>query len=270
MEEDYARRTGRAPSGVPPRPRGPTAPLPDSVRFALWFSAWCAGRASLDVTRDAVVGDDAAHDVVGLPGREHESVPLILALGALRAGRAAGAGVALPVPGDPVGLGGPPAFNAEALGAEEAVVLEGGDLGLVPARAGSGVVWRCFPAYARRQVPDLAEADTGLRTALPTAADALAALDVARWRPEVADELMALRRPQGLDVPAAMEPRAQRMLATALRCLRIVALALADDGGALTAGEAERRRGALVPLDRAARRAVVAACGRPFDAQAGR
>jgi hypothetical protein len=60
-----------------------------------------------------------------------------------------------------------------------------------------------------------------------------------------------------------MEPRAQRMLATALRCRRIVELALADDGGALTAGEAERRRAALVPLDRASRRAVVAACSRP-------
>jgi hypothetical protein len=270
VDEDSARRAGQAPSGVPARPRRSTAPLPDSVRLALWFSAWCEGSASLDVTRDAIVADDAAHDVVGLPGREQESVPLILALGALRAERARGAGVALPVPGDPVGLGGPPPFNSEALEAEEAVVLDGVDLGLVPARAGSGVVWRCLPAYERRQVPDLAEADTALRAALPEAADGLAALDVARWRPEVADELMALRRPQALDVPGEMEPRAQRMLATALRCSRIVALALVDDGGALTAGEAERRRAALLPLDRAARRAVVAACGRPFRPPAGR
>jgi hypothetical protein len=80
---------------------------------------------------------------------------------------------------------------------------------------------------------------------------------------------MALRAPQPLDVPAAMEPRAQRMLATALRCGRIVDLALADDGGALTVGEAERRHAALLELDRAARRAVVAACGRPFGPPAG-
>ena len=38
---------------------------PVSARFALWFSAWLAGAASLDDTRDAIVGDDAAHDVVG-------------------------------------------------------------------------------------------------------------------------------------------------------------------------------------------------------------
>jgi hypothetical protein len=190
-------------------------------------------------------------------------VPLILALGALRAEGATAAGLALPVPGDPLGLGGPPPFNAEALEAGEAVVLDA-DLGLVPVRAGAGVVWRCLPAVTRRQVPDLDEADTGLRAELPRAADALAELDVARWRPEVADELMALRRPQPLDVPAAMDPRAQRMVAFAERCRTIVALALVDDGGAVTAAEADRRREALLPLDRAARRALVAACSHPM------
>jgi hypothetical protein len=54
------------------------------------------------------------------------------------------------------------------------------------------------------------------------------------------------------------------MTALALRCRRIVEIALADDGGAVTVGETERRRAALLPLDRAARRALVAACQRPF------
>jgi hypothetical protein len=243
--------------------RDGAATLPDAVRLALWFSAWCAALVSLDEARDAVVGSDAAHDVVGLPGRE-DSVPLILALGGLRAERATGAGLALPVPGDALGLAGPPAFNAEALESGEAVVLRGVDLGLVPVRAGAGVVWRCLPASERRQVPDLAEADTGLRAALPQVADALADLDVARWRPEVADELMALRRTDDLEVPPGTSARAQRMVALATRCRRIVSLALADDGGAVTAGEADRRRDALLPLDRAARRALVAACSHPF------
>jgi hypothetical protein len=239
------------------------AVLADSVRLALWFSAWCEGRVSLDAARDRIVAGDAAHDVVGLPGHT-DTVPLILALGMLRAERATGAGLALPEPGDPTGLGGPPAFNAEALEAGEAVVLRGVDLGLVPVRAGAGVVWRCLTANELRQVPDLAEADTGLRMALPRAADELAMLEVARWRPEVADELMALRRPQELPVPDGMDARAQRMLALGSRCRTIVELALADDGGAITAAEANRRRQALVPLDRAARRAVVAACSAPF------
>ena len=214
-------------------------PLPGSARLALWFSAWVRGRASLDDARDAVVAGDAAHDVVGLGD---EPVPLIVALG----------------------LGGPAPFNAEALEAGQAVVLTGADLGLVPVRAGAGVVWRCLPATSHRQVPDLPEADTGLRAALPAAADALAALDVARWRPEVADELLSLRRTSDLPVPPGTDPRAQRVLALAARCRRIVALALRDDGGAVTAGEADRRRGALLPLDRAARRALVAAC-QPAD-----
>jgi hypothetical protein len=240
----------------------PTA-LADSTRLALWFTAWCEGFASLDEARDAVVAEDAAHDVAGLPGRDG-TLPMILALGALRAERATGAGLALPEPGDPLGLAGPPEFNAEALEAEQAVVLTGVDLGLVPVRVGAGVVWRCLPARTRRQVPDLAEADTALRAALPRAADALADLDVARWRPEVADELMALRQTEDLGMPAGMAPRAQRMVALATRCRRIVDLALVDGGGAVTAAEAEQRRAALLPLDRAARRAVVAACDRPF------
>lgn len=259
MDEDFARAQQRTPRQG--RPAGER--LPDSVRLALWFTAWCRGAASLDEARDAVVAGDAAHDVVGLPGID-ESVPLILALGALRAERATAGGLALPAPGDPLGLAGPPEFNAEALEVGEAVVLSGADLGVVPVRAGAGVVWRCLPAVSRRQVPDVAEADTGLRAELPRAADALAQLDVARWRPEVADELMALRRPQPLDVPVAMDARAQRMVALATRCRTIVTLALADDGGAVTAAEADQRRAALLPLDRAARRALVAACGHPL------
>jgi hypothetical protein len=75
---------------------------------------------------------------------------------------------------------------------------------------------------------------------------------------------MALRRPQELAVPDGMDPRAQRMVALATRCRTIVDLALADEGGSVTAAEADRRRAALLPLDRAARRALVAACSHPF------
>ena len=118
MDEDArrparaGRRTTQQGRSGSRRDEGPA--LPDSVRLALWFSAWCRGLVSLDEARDEVVAGDAAHDVVGVPGHA-EPVPLILALGMLRAERATGAGLALPEPGDPVGLGGPPAFNADAL-----------------------------------------------------------------------------------------------------------------------------------------------------------
>ena len=262
MDDETARRTGRLPGPGSPRAGSPRSTPGDAPRFVLWFNAWVSGTVSLDEARDGIVGGDAAHDVAGLPGQD-EPVPLILALGLLRAERATAAGLALPRPGDPLGLGGPAGFNAEALEAEEAVVLEGADLGLVPARAGAGVVWRCLPATGRRQVPLLPEADTDLRATLPQVADALADLDVARWRPEVADALLSLRSGPGLALPPGLDQRAVRMLELGTRCRRIVDLALEDDGGALTAREADERRAPLLRLDAAARRALVAACGHP-------
>jgi hypothetical protein len=236
-----------------------TTALPRSADLATWFAAWVTGRVSLDDARDAVVGEDTAHDVAGLSG-ESDPVPLILALGRLRAAGATGAGLALPVPGDPLGLAGPAGFNADALEQEEAVVLEGLDLGLVPHAAGAGVVWQVHAAVSRRQVPDLAEADTTLRQVLLTTAEELAALDVARWRPEVADELISLRRVDDAALPPCWEARAVRVASLSLRCRAIVDLALDDDGAAVSATEAEARRRALLPLDHAARRGLVAAC----------
>jgi len=242
----------------------PAVRLPDAAALALWFSAWTRGTVSLDDARDAVVGYDAEHHVVGLPGEAAE-VPLIVALGRLRATGATGAGIALPVPGDPLGVAGPAAFNTDALEVGEAVVLEAGDLGLVPHRTGAGVVWTCSPAASRRQLPDPVEAGTGLRRAVLCAADTLAALDVARWRPEVADAILDLRRPADLYLPPAMAPRSVELASLALRCRAIVELALCDDGGAVSGSEIDRRREALAPLDHAARRGLVAACSFPHQ-----
>lgn len=236
--------------------------LPDATRFALWFTAWNRGETSLDETRDAIIADDAAHDITGLASG---TAPLILALGELRSLGAHAAGVALPVPGDPLGLAGPPGYNTLALEHGEAVLLEGSGLGLVPVRTGVGVVWQALQAETLRQLPDLSEADQQLRRSLAEAADDLAALDVARWRPEVADELLALRRPVDLHLPPTVSGRASRMLGLALRCRTIVNLALEDDGAAVSAQEIARRRDALLPLDHAARRAVVAACSYGFE-----
>jgi hypothetical protein len=238
--------------------------LPVSARFALWFSAFAAGRASLDEARDRVVEDDAAHDVLGLPDQDGP-VPLIVALGLLRVEGATAAGLALPAPGDPLGLAGPPAFNSEVLETGEGVVLTGTDLGLVPDRVGAGVQWRAMPASSHRQLPDPAEADTALRSTLLGTTETLVDLDVARWRPEVADELMALRRMTTLALPDGMAPRAVRLAELSTRCRVIVELALEDDGRSVTAAEADTRREALVPLDHAARRGLVAACSFPWD-----
>src|SRR5690349_3433227 len=147
-----------------------SSPLPhDAARMAWWLSAGLRGDVGpdhvLDAVRRSVVGTDAAHDVAGLEGPDDPgTLPLVLAIGRFRAAGARSAGLALPSPGDPVGLGGPRPFNAAALEAGEAVLLEDCGLGLVPHRAGAGVVWQVLPAD-RRPLVDLGEADRGLRAA---------------------------------------------------------------------------------------------------------
>jgi hypothetical protein len=130
--------------------------------------------------------------------------------------------------------------------------------GLVPGRVGAAVTWSVMDAE-RRQLPDVGEADRALRAALPAAADALAALDVARWRPEVADRLMNLRHRSRATAPPGVPRRCVELAERGGQALEIVALALEDDGAALSAQDAAERRAALLPLGRAARRALVAA-----------
>ncbi|HEX5090274.1 MAG TPA: hypothetical protein VFV89_20865 [Nocardioides sp.] len=235
------------------------APLPAAVRLAWWGTAWLRGHVVADHLMDAVLEHDATH-LVAFPDEQPE--PLVSGLGRLRAAGADGLGAALPTEGDPVGLGGPGAFNALALEAGEAVVaLDAAGFalhGLVPDRVGAAVTWSVMGAE-RRQLPDVGEADRSLRSALPEAADALAALDVARWRPEVADRLMNLRHRPRVAAPPGVPPRCAELAARGLQALEIVDLAMEDDGGAITALEMGARRDALLALGRAARRALVAA-----------
>ncbi|MEP9365018.1 hypothetical protein ABLE68_18790 [Nocardioides sp. CN2-186] len=235
-----------------------TTPLPPSARLAWWGTAWLRGQVVTDLLVDALIGDDATHAVAGLPGADGTET-LVGALGRLRTAGATSFGLALPVEGDPLGLGGPAAFNADALDVGEAVVVAGTGLGLVPERTGAAVIWTAHPAE-RRQLPDVGDADRDLRATLVGAADALARLEVAKWRPEVADRLMNLRHLEPVVAPDGVPPRCVELAARGILATGIVDLALEDDGGAITAYDIAERRAALVPLERAGRRALVAAC----------
>ncbi|MEV0980970.1 hypothetical protein [Streptomyces sp. NPDC049915] len=245
---------------------------PRAGRLAAWGNALLAGLASPDDAVLAIVGEDAVHRVEGLPG---ESVPvgLTLALGRLRSLGVSGLRVALPAPGHPLGLSGPPEFNKRALEAEEAVVCHGGALGLVPEVYEAGpegdvqveVVWHCLPVREAppADVPSLGEAERELAEALREATAALTRLDVAGSGPvaQAALDAYRARAERGREVLApGYPPRAVRVLELAQRVGLLVSLASEKGpGGAVSAGEMFARAEALRPVERVARRAQVAA-----------
>ncbi|MEJ8634125.1 hypothetical protein ABZY19_03650 [Streptomyces sp. NPDC006475] len=245
---------------------------PRSGRLAAWGNALLAGQVSPDDAALAIVGEDAVHRVEGLPG-EAGPVGLTLALGRLRGLGVTGFRVALPAPGHPLGLSGPPAFNARALDAEEAVVGYGAAYGLVPEVSEAGpagdvhveVVWHCLEVREAppADVPSLGEAERELAEALREATEVLSRLDVAASGPvaEAAIDAYRARADRGGETLApGYPPRAARVLELAQRIALLVSVAYEKGhGGAVSASEMAARGEALRPVERVARRAQVAA-----------
>lgn len=269
--------------------------LPRSVRLAAWGTAVLTGGASTADAVRAVTGDDEPHAVEpgpgpdAGPGGEPVAGPVVGArasgltelLCAFRAAGVPGLRVALPVPGDVLGLPGPPAFNRVALAAGECVLADPAPdairsatpsaTGLVPKittfgsewEQGTTVIWSVHATLAHRPAgfTSLAEAERELRMALAQATETLSRLDVARWRQDAADRIASVR--DGGLPPAALPPsapgRCVRVLATAARVRAVVELAGEDDGAAMSSFEIQRRAGALRELDGVCRRAMAAA-----------
>jgi hypothetical protein len=262
-----------------------------SARFVAWVRAWRAGLVPYDDAAAEIAGDEE-HVVADLPGTWTD-VSLSEGISALAKLHPDEIRLVLPVPGDPRGLPGPgqydeqagpldasrprPAqFAGAALLAEEGAVA--GRLGYVPEvrshTSGSGVTFETvrWQVYQLPEVPrqvdvlSAAEAEVELSTALASATRALAKLDVAQWRPELAGAITALRKPDAdTDLPPGYDPRARRLYARASVLDRVLALAEhAAPGGAVTGYEAQQRDAALRPLTGACRRALVAACNSPL------
>ncbi|MEB3961013.1 hypothetical protein OKJ48_12270 [Streptomyces kunmingensis] len=245
---------------------------PRSGRLAAWGNALLAGLVAPDDAVLAIVGEDAVHRVEGIPG-EAGPVGLTLALGRLRALGVVGLRVALPAPGHPLGLSGPPEFNARAVDAEEAVVCFGAALGLIPEVYEAGpdgdvhaeVLWHCLPVREAppADVPSLGEAERELAEALRDATEVLTRLDVAGSGPmaEAAIDAYRARAERGREALApGYPPRAVRVLELAQRVGMLVDVAYeSGHGGAVSASEMGARAVALRPVERTARRAQVAA-----------
>ncbi|MFI7152795.1 hypothetical protein ACIBO2_48415 [Nonomuraea sp. NPDC050022] len=247
---------------------------PVSPPLVAWGNAWLAGHVGLDeavdrveaATGPAVVGP-ALVGPAEMPGSPAESpavgpvagdVPLRAYLAELRSDGLTELRLALPAPGDPLGLSGPPAFNAAAVEAGQAVIAVLSDhcLGLVPSpdlRGSSyvGVRLGVHPSGpVRVDLPSVAEAERELSIAMRSATDALASVDGPA--PERPDRLGRL----GGELAPGYPGRAHRVSTLATRLDAV--LRVADERG-LTSGQIAASGEALRELDRAVRRALVAA-----------
>ncbi|MFC7386138.1 hypothetical protein [Sphaerisporangium rhizosphaerae] len=226
---------------------------PISATLVAWGNAWLAGHVGLDEAVDRLERAAGPQVVSGVV----TEIPLRRFLADLRAEGVSALRLSLPVAGDPLGLTGPLPFTMAAVEAGQAAtaVLRDRCLGLVPSpdRRGSsysGVLWTAMEAEATPpDVPGLAEAEHALTSAMRSATDALSGVDgPGRGQPSIggADDGLAPGYPARAHRVAALTAR----LASVLR--------LADERG-LTAGQVTVRGQALRDLDRAVRRARVAA-----------
>jgi hypothetical protein len=242
-----------------------------AVRAAVWGTACLHGDASPDLAGDRITGGGPQQRVLWGDGVEPESWPVALARWSSRGVR--GLRLALPVPGDVAGVPGPAPVARAAVQAGAAVIAVGGrPVVLVPEPGRAQIDWRAWPSEPPPPPgPGLAEADRALRESLRAAAEALSALQVARWTDDGGDVLTALRTGalDGEALPAPYPPRARQTLALARRLRAVCATALADDGGAVGRADSDARRSALRGLDRAARVAEMAACNALLDPQPG-
>ena len=245
--------------------------LPRSARLAAWAGSWLTGHVTLDEVVVRVQGDDEPHTVTDLPDLPPGGTPSFLgaALGTARRHGARALRVALPRPGDPHGLAGPPDLTVDAVAAGEAVICVGADVALVPTVTTFGppgdqghlVSWAWRFAHPPPPVPALRELERALTEELIAAGSTLARLDVAAWRPEVTQLLDDLRSGRAADpLPRPFPPTAQALAARSARVLAVVDVASRDEGAALTTASGQTRREALVALERAARHALAAAC----------
>ncbi len=231
--------------------------------LALWLQG-----GSVQGAASVITGDDEPHDVTG--GRYLDLVELVEHLGERHYDVAA----VLPAPGD--ALVGPP----DAVEAGECVLVhnndEGWNLGIVPEihrfgsrlEPGATVVWHVHEIDDWRTqmlgaVGSLDEAERDLGEGLLLATRALVQLDVARWRPEAAERIAAVRdgslRPDRLPPEFTAWPQRVRVMTQAARLREIVTLAAEDEGGAVTMWQSDQRSTALREVERLARRATSAA-----------
>ncbi len=251
-----------------------------AASLAAWGTALAHGHVPVSRAVEEIEGCDEPHLVVthtlGEPDELAAALPTLIGDGVV------GLRLALPVPGDPLGLTGPPEANMAALAAGEAVVVVPAPHHRAPTvpmlvpevrtfgpvgDQGHCVTWRLHEAAATYpDVPTLGQADRDLTHQVAASTAALAAIGAGSWRAdarEMADEVRAAAGT--LHLPAVAGDRAHALAQRAVQVLAILDASRDDHSGVVTAHAAAARAASLAPLERAARRAVVAATGAVLD-----
>ncbi|MCV7219731.1 hypothetical protein [Mycolicibacterium elephantis] len=231
-----------------------------SVSLSMWANAWLAGAAAPDDVLDALsqwapqhsvtAYDSVAAGRTGLPWPDLVDAGAVSLLQTLRTAAGAPANppmsLVLPVPGDVRGLPAGTQFQRDAVAAGEAIVITNGSaeaIGLVPDfeypdletdtdddADPCGLSWTAYsiPAVAPVASPDLGEAEYELRSAVRSAAEALATLragaadlDVDDPRGLVTQVLESERRHR---IPGHAPSRALRVLENAAQVDAIVSV----------------------------------------------
>lgn len=256
--------------------------LPLSVTLALWLPT-VRDRESASRAACAVVRPDEHHEFRTLSPTAQPRTPRALTELIVGLSPVHEVSAVLPRPGDPMGA--PAARSADLLDSGEGLLMRRLDTDgtevcsiVIPARETYGSVYERgeivrwtvhedvtdivpVPSLLLVGVDSLSQARRETQLAMTAAVEALEDLDVARARPDIADELLDLSLATIPDhlLPPGLDPRRLDVLERAARLMAIVALAAGDDGAAVTATQSHRRSDALAQVERAARHAMCAA-----------
>jgi hypothetical protein len=281
-------------------PAGISPPIDPDVagRFACWLAASIGGGVDESRAVSAVESGSDGHVVDDLPGSLAET-PLSDSWPLLVARRPHRIAVILPAPGGTLPVAGNGAFARAALDAGAGVLLEsaGERTGLVPRRdsRGSsyqGYRWLAFTEDAGHLLDDagladgpgasswaltaelpaaavpraIEQTDRALRRAIRAATETLSEIDLAHWRPEVAEggaaADLALRTTRDR-LPPGWPPAARALLERALGLWRVLQVAMTTPVAA-SSSSTVMRDAALRELSHEIRESLMVAYNAPL------
>jgi hypothetical protein len=208
-----------------------------SVRMTANLNSIIRWQQSIEQAERAIVGDDVAHHVLDPAGAlgldPLRASTLDEALESLMNAERDVWFLALPAPGSLAPLRGPADFNLAGLEQGEAVVASSAGLGLVPIRVGPAVQWRVFRAEHPLPPSSPNEAERAFNEVIIDAASMLSRLDIpsGAW-PEL---------PAAAALAPGYSARQRATVERAARLLTACDAALLNDGGSISAFEADRR-----------------------------